>query len=77
MRQVEHMSDQGKASFAYVEPYSMTIRTQARGKKFLSHADILIARRIVVTSPQSASCQEAETIRLIAAVDRAIRAMRP
>lgn len=76
------MSDQrGNDSFAYVEAilYDYPF-LKARLKEIpVPHADILIAGRVNdVTSPQERFvCREAETIRLISAVDRAIRAMQP
>lgn len=69
------------APFAYVEAilYDYPF-LKARLKEIpIPHAGVLIAGRVNdVTSPQECFvCREAETMRLVSAVDRALRAMQP
>lgn len=73
--------DKGKSAFAYVEAvlYDYPF-LQARLKNYpVPHADILVPGRIKdFSSPQEKfACQEAETIRKVAAVNDALRAMQP
>lgn len=73
--------DKGKSAFAYVEAvlYDYPF-LQARLKNYpVPHADILVPGRVKdFTSPQEKfACQEAETIRKVAAVNDALRAMQP
>ncbi|MGE5572956.1 MAG: DUF1492 domain-containing protein [Bacteroidota bacterium] len=78
------MSEQagkGKGAFAYVEAvlYDYPF-LQARLKNYpVPHTDILVLGRVKdFTSPQEKfACREAETIRTIAAVNGALRAMQP
>ncbi len=73
--------DSKKNAFAYVEAvlYDYPF-LQARLKNYpVPHADILVPGRVKdFTSPQEKfACREAETIRKIAAVNDALRAMQP
>lgn len=78
---LSEQAGKGKGAFAYVEAvlYDYPF-LQARLKNYpVPHADMLVPGRVKdFTSPQEKfACREAETIRTIAAVNDALRAMQP